>query len=359
MATPGAYHVGARGEGPSFPAYYDDGVSELPSASAPGRRGEVLLLAFSVLFFLLLAEVSVRVLGAADPRPSGYPRVDTDRRERRPINSRGYRDLERTLAKPKGVHRVVSLGDSFAWGVGVEFDDTYSQRLERTLSRRRGVPWEVVNLAQPGMNSVEEAAQLAAEGLAYDPDVVALGYVLNDSEDENAAEARRVEDWLEEKREQRTSSPRLLDRSALYRLVSTRIWATLENRRRIQGYKSMYAHDYKGWIEGQKALKSMGGLCRERGIPLVVLVFPLFGNPLDKGYPFAEIHAKVGRVAAEEGAKVVDLLPLYRGLRWDLLVVNGTDDEHPNEIAHRIAAGALLKAINEVVPGAPARPAAP
>jgi hypothetical protein len=56
---------------------------------------------------------------------------------------------------------------------------------------------------------------------------------------------------------------------------------------------------------------------------------------------------------------VVDLLPLYRGLRWDLLVVNGTDDEHPNEIAHRIAAGAVLKAINEVVPGAPARPAAP
>ncbi len=301
----------------------------------------------------------IRLLGAADPRALRYPRVDTDRRERRPINSRGYRDEERTLAKPPGVRRVVSLGDSFAWGVGVEFDDIYAQRVERSLCRRRRAPWQVVNLALPGMNSVAEAAQLAAEGLAYGPDVVALGYVLNDSEDENAAEARRVEDWLEEKREQKTRSPRLLDRSALYRLLSTRIWATLENRRRIAGYKSMYAADYPGWIAGQRALRTMGGLCRERGIPFVVLIFPLFGNPLDEGYPFPGIHAQVAHAAAEAGAKVVDLLPPYRGLRWDLLVVNGTDDEHPNEIAHRIAANALLKAIDEVVPGAPDRAAAP
>jgi hypothetical protein len=255
------------------------------------------------------------------------------------------------------VRRVVSLGDSFAWGVGVEFDDTYGQRVERVLSHRRRTPWQVVNLALPGMNSVAEAAQLAAEGLAYDPDVVALGYVLNDSEDENGAEARRVEDWLEDKREPK--SPRLFDRSALYRVVSTRIWATLENRRRIGGYKSMYAPDYPGWIAGRRALRTMGGLCRERGIPFVVLIFPLFGNPLDESYPFAEIHAQVARVAAEAGAKVVDLLPRYRGLRWDILVVDGTNDEHPNEIAHRIAANALLKAIDEVVPGDPARPTAP
>jgi hypothetical protein len=96
----------------------------------------------------------------------------------------------------------------------------------------------------------------------------------------------------------------------------------------------------------------MGGMCRERGVPFVVVIFPLFGNPLDDGYPFAEIHAQVARVAAEAGAKVVDLLPYYRGLRWELLVVNGAADEHPNEIAHRIAAQTLLKALDDVVPKA-------
>ena len=49
---------------------------------------------------------------------------------------------------------------------------------------------------------------------------------------------------------------------------------------------------------------------------------------------------------------MVDLLPAYRGLRWDVLVVNGADDEHPNEIAHRIAAGVILRALDDVVPGA-------
>ena len=87
----------------------------------------------------------------------------------------------------------------------------------------------------------------------------------------------------------------------------------------------------------------MGGLCRERGVPFVVVIFPLFGNPLDERYPFAEIHAKVAQAAAEAGAKVVDLLPRYRRLDWRLLVVDGAADEHPNEIAHRIAAQAIVR----------------
>jgi hypothetical protein len=47
---------------------------------------------------------------------------------------------------------------------------------------------------------------------------------------------------------------------------------------------------------------------------------------------------------------VVDLLPAYRGLRHELLVVDGERDEHPNEIAHRIAASVLLRALDDVLP---------
>jgi len=193
---------------------------------------------------------------------------------------------------------------------------------------------------------VDEAAQLETEGMAYGPDVVLLGFVLNDSEDEVAAEARRAAEWAEPKEKPRGA----LDHSALFRLVSTRLWATAENRRRIRGYKSMYAESAPGWVAARAALRRMGGICRERGVPFVVVIFPLFGNPLDERYPFPEIHAKVAQAAGEAGAKVVDLLPAYRGLRWDLLVVNGVDDEHPNEIAHRIAAGVILHALDDVVP---------
>jgi GDSL-like Lipase/Acylhydrolase family len=312
------------------------------------RRQEVALVTISLLLTAGVVELAVRALGLADPRPSGYAPVNT-RRGEWPRNARGYRDRDRVIPKPPGVHRVLSLGDSFAWGFGVEYEDAYPQRLERGLVRHRREPWEVVNLALRGMNSVQEAAQLAGEGFAYEPDVVVLGYVLNDSEDSTAAEARRAEDWVEAARR----PPSLWDRSALVRLVRGRLFATGENRRRVADFRSMYEDTAPGWMAGREALRVMAARCRQQGVPFVVVIFPLFANPLDDGYPFGAIHEKVSQVANQAGARVVDLLPAYRGLRWDLLVVNGAEDEHPNEIAHRIAAGVVLRALNDVLPSIP------
>ncbi len=343
----------------------------------PGRsrRGEILLLAVTVLVFLLVTEAVVRLLAADAPQATGYAPVNTNRRAMRPRNREGYRDRQRVVPKPVGVRRVLNLGDSFAWGASIEFEDAYPQRLERGLTRRRREPWEVVSLALPGMNTVDQAAQLTQEGLRYEPELVLLGFVLNDSEDAVAAETRRVNDWVEARR--KAPSGGLWHRSALVRLVHGRLFATAENRRRIDGYRSMYADDAPGWMASRRALRTMGDFCRAQGRPFVVAVFPLFGNPLDDGYPFAEIHAKVAHAAGESGARVIDLLPRYRGLRADLLVVNGADDEHPNEIAHRIAANALLHALDDLLPwtggarpaedpeappgygGGPASPAAP
>jgi hypothetical protein len=312
------------------------------------RRAELLLLLCGILLALLVGEAAVRLLGMGRPQPTGYAPVNTNRRAMRPRNAAGYRDLPRAPEPAPGVRRLLLLGDSFAWGASVEFDDALPQRLERALTRRRRERWEVVSLALPGMNTVDQAAQLEQEGFAYRPDVVLLAYVLNDSEDSVAAEARRAADWAEERRQ--PAPPSLLDRSALLQWVRLRLWATRENRRRVSGYLSMYAGDASGWTAGQKALERMGGLCRARGVPLVVAIFPLFGNPLDQRYPFAPLHAKVADAAARAGARVIDLLPAYRGLRWDLLVVDGVDDEHPNEIAHRIAANVILHDLDAVVP---------
>jgi hypothetical protein len=322
---------------------------------ASKRRAELALLCASVVVALGVAEAAVRLLGAGSGS-SGYAPVKTGRRDRQPINALGYRDFDRAQPKPAGVHRVLCLGDSFTWGVGVLFDDAWPQRLERTLSRTRGERWQAVNLAEPGLNAVQEASRLESEGFAYGPDVVVVGYVLNDSEDEDAAEARRAQDWAEERRRAPHPLERILDRSALVRLVRTRISATIENRRRISDYRSMYEDGYKGWVAARGALAAMGGMCKAHGVPLLVVIFPLFANPLDARYPFTQIHAKVAVAAEQAGAEVLDLLPRYRGLDWRLLVVDGANDEHPNEIAHRIAAQAIVRAVDELVPGAPAPP---
>ena len=173
----------------------------------------------------------------------------------------------------------------------------------------------MVSLALPGMNTVDQRAQLEQEGFAYQPDVVLLG--LRAQRQRGRGGRRGAAGGGLGRGAAEVAPPSLLDRSALLRWVRSRLWATRENRRRVSGYLSMYADDAPGWIAGRQALEKMGALCRARGVPFVVAIFPLFGNPLDERYPFASIHAKVGEAAAAAGARVVDLLPAYRGLRWD------------------------------------------
>jgi len=308
------------------------------------RRAELRLALASVLVCLGLAEGVARWLDLGRPRPTGYAPVNTGRGTKQQLNTRGYRDRERSLAKPPGTRRIVVLGDSFAWGYGVEMEDAFPQRLERIFNRRRSEPWEVVNLSRPGMNTADQAAQLAGEGVAYEPDAVLLGYVLNDAEETAVAEARRAQDW---------TAPRpwgVLDRSHLARWVWGRVWATAEARHRVAGFRALYRNDAPGWRNTRAALEAMGRLCRERGIPFVVAVFPLFGSPLDADYPFEALHHQIVRTAGQAGARVIDLREAYRNLRWELLVVDGVDDEHPNEIAHRLAASAIRPVIEEVVP---------
>jgi hypothetical protein len=316
------------------------------------RRAELALLAVGVLVSLLLAEGLVRLLDPG-PEAGGYAPVRTDWRERRPINSRGYRDVEHTLDRPEGVRRVVCLGDSFTWGARVLFEDAWPRRLERGLTLEQGEPWEAIVLAEPGLNAVQLAFLMGDQAFSYDPDVIVLAWVLNDAEDLDSAEARRAEDWVADSRREPSALESLLEHSALARLITRRLRATAGNRERIQNFRSYYADDYPGWVAAREALRKMGGLCRAHGVPFVVAIFPLFGNPLDDSYPFEEEHARVAQAAAQAGAKVVDLLPQYRGLHWELLVVDGPRDEHPNEIAQRIAAQTLVRVVDDLVPRSP------
>src|SRR5262245_41031412 len=101
------------------------------------------------------------------------------------LNSRGFRDEERPLTKNPTTFRIVSLGDSVAFGLGAEAGETYSRVLERLLNERplagRGIlRYEVVNLAVLGYNSAQERRVLERTGLAYSPDLVLVGFVFND-----------------------------------------------------------------------------------------------------------------------------------------------------------------------------------
>ncbi len=90
-------------------------------------------------------------------------------------NSHGLRDREHPLEKPPSGTRIVVVGDSFTWGYGVNDDKVYPRVLEPLLE---GV--EVINLGVTAFGTKQEFDYLKLEGLRYGPDIVILGFCLND-----------------------------------------------------------------------------------------------------------------------------------------------------------------------------------
>jgi hypothetical protein len=90
------------------------------------------------------------------------------------INQLGLRDREHTYKRPEGTRRILVLGDSFAWGYGVEEAERFSQVLEASL----GV--EVINAGVSGYSTDQELLWLREEGRQYDFDLVVLVLAGND-----------------------------------------------------------------------------------------------------------------------------------------------------------------------------------
>jgi hypothetical protein len=98
-------------------------------------------------------------------------------------NSRGFRnDRDFAYAKSPGVVRILNLGDSHTQGYEVRQQATFAAALERYLAAR-GVQAESINAGVSGFSTAEELAFLENEGFKYNPNVVVLGFYVNDFED--------------------------------------------------------------------------------------------------------------------------------------------------------------------------------
>ncbi|MBI4830355.1 MAG: SGNH/GDSL hydrolase family protein [Candidatus Lindowbacteria bacterium] len=135
---------------------------------------------------LVAAGTIVGLLICEDPYAgwTGYPNVDV--RFRRPgsfdvrvtQNSRGLRDSEKSLAASPGIRRIVVLGDSFAWGTGVENGEIFSRILQELIPDS-----ETINLGVRGYGTVQQLVRLETECLLYEPDLPVLVFYWNDLED--------------------------------------------------------------------------------------------------------------------------------------------------------------------------------
>ncbi|MDT8391021.1 MAG: SGNH/GDSL hydrolase family protein [Lentisphaeria bacterium] len=284
-----------------------------------------------------------RITFRYDSNPRGY--FDANDEVHHDVNPTGFRGPAFT-PKPADTFRMVFLGDSFTFGEGVHNHDTYPEVAARLL-RKDGRRTESCNLGVGGYNTTQAANVLKLFGFDLDPDVVILGYTLNDAEPPLFQVDPKTGQPVRRAREARIEAegaPQKPPDSPLYRLRLARmVWQFRRQRhltkQTIDYYQSMHAPDNPGRIESERALREIISQCRERGIPCVVVMFPLMYN-LSDDYPFAGIHQRIGQVVAEAGGRFIDLLPALKDQNARKLIVHPTD-QHPNEKAHA-AAGKLV-----------------
>jgi lysophospholipase L1-like esterase len=87
---------------------------------------------------------------------------------------------EYPVERVPGTRRILILGDSFAFGYGVNDADVVSAVLEDLLNQRVPGSTEVINLAVSGFGQAEELVTWNAKARAYRPDIVVLFYFDND-----------------------------------------------------------------------------------------------------------------------------------------------------------------------------------
>jgi lysophospholipase L1-like esterase len=90
------------------------------------------------------------------------------------LNSRGYRDVEHRISKPKGIKRIAVLGDSHSEGLQVPLNDTYARRLESSLNGLDPEKYEVLNFACSGYSTAQEYVQFSYEVEPFKPDITVV-----------------------------------------------------------------------------------------------------------------------------------------------------------------------------------------
>ena len=153
------------------------------------------LIIISTLFTLFLGEIALRFMGldpmyvsperdrfwkydsllgwAHQPGQEGIFETPQFRTVVR-INENGLRDREHSYERQNPIERILVLGDSFAWGYGVEESARFSQLLEKALDV------EVINAGVSGYSTDQELLWYKNEGIKYEIDLVIVVLAGND-----------------------------------------------------------------------------------------------------------------------------------------------------------------------------------
>jgi hypothetical protein len=281
------------------------------------------------------------------------------------INSHGLRDDEFSIPKSASVFRLLLLGDSVPYGVGVDADHAFPSRLEALL-RASPARVEVLNAGVIGYTIYNELQFYLSRGREFQPDLVLVAFSLNDVVNPRLHwnytkevlthvppeaipnpeyDSTHVLPILEARAGQRDragdsvdASEGILSRSRLYRTMKWRVRLLLQHLRPpaaeqeppLAGHLPDFQAEVPTYLTGEDAisitvlldesspewqwLTSMYSRLQHAvtgdGARFAVALVPM-GYQLDEGYPYFP-QVRLAEYLEERGVPCLDLLPALR-----------------------------------------------
>jgi len=256
------------------------------------------------------------------------------------INKDGIRDCNYPKEK-KNAFRIICLGDSFTFGYGVDLKYTYPKILEKELNKIYSENYEVINAGFPGYNTCQELILLKEKLIQYNPDLVIVGFCLNDTDPSFKLDAEKGLVLVSPRPSPfYLKIPTFLMQKSHFINVTVNIFKSFfTNLLSKKGGAWAYDLNSRNFTKGK--LKDIIEITRNRNIKLIIVLTPYPGyTKISKGLP----NQLLENFYKKNNTSFLDLTSFFR----EKEIKSGTKlffcvDGHPNSIGHSVISEVILK----------------
>ena len=262
------------------------------------------------------------------------------------INESGMRDGPTIENLPESIVRIAALGDEVTFGRLVGQNYAYPTVLENVLNGAEltpGCEFEVLNMGVSGYGIADAVRVLEHKCLRYDPDMILIGYRLDDPESDELQPMKiklnGVPWW------KHFHVARLWNQSSLERAV--------ERNGDGDYFEYLHTENGKGWekvLESFDLVRRMAHRANGEEIPVLLMLIPSFRDFSDwEQYSYSDLHERLAGEARQRGFDVLDLAKSFARRGGDPAELTEAADL-PNVEGHRRIAVELMARLVHTYP---------
>lgn len=280
-------------------------------------------------------------------------------------NELGFRDKEVVIPKSSDTFRIMVLGDSFTWGVGLNTSERYTNLLEGKLNKiiKGTTHIEVLNFGLQGGPTWQERDILKRYKGVVEPDLIVVGFCINDPQPKTMGysverEAFGLEyDELIKEYSEEIGSYGLQEISKklailVYRLAE--VFAVIPTW--PEALQRSYEKDSVNWKSFVTALADIKSMSNEMSLPAPIFMVLNHGTSTTRATNynkpdqllsiFLSWYDQAELAAISQGFQTANVSRELANGYVDIMAVNQMDD-HPNRDLNEIYASKLA---DEILP---------